>query len=282
MLRAAALPRAGSLPRPPRVLLWIAAVAALVAVGFLWFRDSSFVRVEKVTVTGLSGPEAPRLRALLTSAARDMSTLHVREQQLRTVVEPYPIVKGISITPDFPHGLRIAVRQNQPVAAVVVDGQPTPVAANGVVLRGATKAALPEVPVDVAPGGDRVTDRRALASIAILGAAPMALLERVEGAAWTDDGGVTLTMANGPQLRFGGADRPAAKWAAAAAVLADADSAGATYLDLRYPERPAAGGLEDPATQRDPAAADAADVPVTTTPGATVAPATSQSTGSTP
>jgi cell division protein FtsQ len=282
MLRAAALPRAGSLPRPPRVLLWIAAVAALLAVGFLWFRDSSFVRVEKVTVTGLSGPEAPRLRALLTDTARDMSTLHVREQQLRTVVEPYPIVKGITITPDFPHGLRIAVRQNQPVAAVVVDGQPTPVAADGVLLRGATKAALPEVPVDVAPGGDRVTDRRALAAIAILGAAPAALLERVEGAAWTDDGGVTLTMANGPQLRFGGPDRPAAKWAAAAAVLADADSAGATYLDLRYPERPAAGGLEDPATQRDPAAADVADVPATTTPGAAAASATSPSTGGTP
>jgi len=29
-------------------------------------------------------------------------------------------------------------------------------------------------------------------------------------------------------------------------VLADHGSAGATYIDLRLPERPAAGGLEDP------------------------------------
>jgi cell division protein FtsQ len=282
MLRAAAFPRAGSLPRPPRVLLWIADAAALAAVGYLWFRDSSFVRVEKVTVTGLTGPEAPRLSALLTDAARDMSTLHVREDQLRTVVGPYPIVKSISVSPDFPHGLRIAIRQNEPVAAVVVDGQPTPVAANGALLRGATKEALPAVPMDVPPGGDRVTDRRALAAIAILGAAPHALLERVESAAWTDDGGVTLTLAHGPELRFGGADRPQAKWAAAAAVLADADSAGATYLDLRYPERTAAGGLEDPATQRDPAAADAADIPATTTPGVTVTPAAPTGTATTP
>src|SRR3954449_6073451 len=144
MLRAAALPRAGSLPRPPRVLLWIAAVAALVAGGFLWFRDSSLVRVQRVTVTGLTGPEAPRLRALLTDTARDMSTLHVREQQLRTVVEPYPIVKGISVTPDFPHGLRIAVRQNEPVAAVVVDAQPTRVVAIETPDRGAMEAERPE------------------------------------------------------------------------------------------------------------------------------------------
>src|SRR3954451_16212070 len=107
MLRAVPLPRAGSLPRPPRVLLWIAVVAAVTAVGFLWFRDSSFVRVQHVTVTGLSGPEASRVRALLTDAARDMSTLHVREDQLRTVVEPYPVVKNLSVTTDFPHVLTI-------------------------------------------------------------------------------------------------------------------------------------------------------------------------------
>jgi cell division protein FtsQ len=279
MLRAAALPRARSLRRPPRVLLWIAAAAALAAVGFLWLRDSSFVRVERVTVTGLTGPDAPRVRALLTDAARDMSTLHVREGVLRTVVAPYPIVKDIAVSTDFPHGLRITIRENEPVASVVLDGKPTPVAADGVLLVGATKDALPEVPLDVAPAGDRVADRRALAAIAILGAAPPALRERVEAAHWTEDGGVTLAMANGPELRFGGADRPRAKWAAAAAVLADADSAGATYLDLRYPERPAAGGLEDPATQRDPAAADSAEVPSTTTPGTTPAPA---ATGTTP
>ncbi len=48
--------------------------------------------------------------------------------------------------------------------------------------------------------------------------------------------------------------RPAAaaapvKAAAAAAVLADEDSRGATYVDLRLPERPAAGEL--PATRED-------------------------------
>ncbi|MCW2983306.1 MAG: FtsQ-type protein, partial [Conexibacter sp.] len=100
---------------------------------------------------------------------------------------------------------------------------------------------------------------------------PPALRDRVLRASSTRQGGLTLVLSSGPDLRFGGADRLAAKWAAAAAVLADSESRGATYLDLRYPERPAAGGLEDPALQRDPEAADVADPGQTTTPAAPTA-----------
>jgi hypothetical protein len=42
------------------------------------------------------------------------------------------------------------------------------------------------------------------------------------------------------------------KWAAAVAVLAERSSAGATYIDVRMPERPVAGGLglqQDPQVQ---------------------------------
>lgn len=118
------------------------------------------------------------------------------------------------------------------------------------------------------PGGDHVVDKAARRAIAALAAAPVALRERVQRATTTRDGGLTLQLRDGPDLRFGSADRLAAKWAAATAVLADDASAGATYLDLRYPERPAAGGLEDPATQRDPAAVNSAD-PVQPAPSVT-------------
>jgi cell division protein FtsQ len=52
---------------------------------------------------------------------------------------------------------------------------------------------------------------------------------------------------------FGTRERVAAKWAAAARVLAEQTAAGATYLDLRIPGRVAAGGL-GPVPQEDPAA----------------------------
>jgi cell division protein FtsQ len=239
--------------------VWALALVALIVAALLWLRDSPLVSVQRVTVTGLSGPEAVRVTTLLQDAAHDMTTLHVRGDQLRAVVEPYPVVKDLQVKTDFPHGMTITVIENTPVAAVMADGAKTPVSGDGRLLRGAGERALPIVPLRVPPGGDHVVDATAKRAIAALAAAPTALRDRVERAGTTREGGLTLQLRNGPALRFGGADRLAAKWAAAAAVLADNGSAGATYLDLRYPERPAAGGLEDPATQRDPESVNAAD-----------------------
>jgi cell division protein FtsQ len=265
MHRAAAIPRVRSLPRLPRWAVWALAFAVLLIAGLLWLRDSSLVAVQKVTVVGLSGPETARVTRQLETAARDMTTLHVRGDQLRSVVEPYPVVKDIKVSTDFPHGMRITIVENTPVAVVTVDGAKTPVAADGKLLRGADQRDLPVVPLRSAPGGDRVADRTARAAIAALAAAPTALRARAVRAYTTKADGLKITLSNGPELRFGGADRLAAKWAAAAAVLASEESRGATYLDLRYPERPGAGGLEDPSLQLAPEAADAADPTATTT-----------------
>jgi cell division protein FtsQ len=271
MHRAAALPRVRAVPRLPRAAVWALAVIALLLAAGLWLRDSPLVAVQQVTVTGLSGPESARVTAQLESAARDMTTLHVRVDQLRSVVAPFPVVKSVSASAEFPHTLRITVTENTPVAAVLVDGTRLPVGGDGLLLRGADQRTLPAVPMSVTPGGDHVVDKTALRAIAALAAAPPALRRRVTRAITTRQGGLTLDLSNGPELRFGGADRLAAKWAAAAAVLADTSSAGAAYLDLRYPERPAAGGLEDPATQRDPQVANAATLPSSATPGTTSA-----------
>jgi hypothetical protein len=48
-------------------------------------------------------------------------------------------------------------------------------------------------------------------------------------------------MRNGLLVYFGDAARPHAKWLSLARVLADSTSAGAVYIDVRVPERPAAG-----------------------------------------
>lgn len=259
------MPRVRSVPRVPRFAVWALAVIALLIAGGMWLRDSSLVAVQRVTVVGLSGPETDRVTAQLTAAAKDMTTLHVRGDQLRSVVAPYPVVKDLRVSADFPHGLKITVVENTPVAVVQAEGVKMPVAADGRLLRGAEQRSLPVVPLSVPPGGERVVDRVARQAIAALGAAPAALRNRVLRASSTRHGGLTLVLQDGPDLRFGGADRLAAKWAAAAAVLADENSRGATYLDLRYPERPAAGGLEDPALQRDPESVNAADPVQTTT-----------------
>ena len=51
-----------------------------------------------------------------------------------------------------------------------------------------------------------------------------------------------MTLRGGIPVRFGSGSEAAEKWAAAAAVLADPKLDALTYVDVRVPERPAAGG----------------------------------------
>ena len=53
--------------------------------------------------------------------------------------------------------------------------------------------------------------------------------------------GLTLVLRPNLLAYFGDDSRPHAKWLSLARVLADPSSAGASYIDVRLPERPAAG-----------------------------------------
>jgi cell division protein FtsQ len=67
---------------------------------------------------------------------------------------------------------------------------------------------------------------------------------------FTGPKGLTLAMRNGLLAYFGDGSLPHAKWLSLARVLSDQSSAGASYVDVRVPERPAAGfpaGVSAPA-----------------------------------
>jgi cell division protein FtsQ len=241
-----------ALRRPrPRTLLAAGAALVLLLAGWFWLRDSSLVAVRTVEVTGIDGPQGARVRTALEEAARSMTTLHVRQDALDTAAAPFSIVKRIEASTDFPHTMRIHVVTNVAVGAIVVDGRRIAVTSDGTVLHDVSAPAqLPEIPLRAAPAGTRLTEPDAVAAVAALGAAPSALRGRVEGVQTTADRGLTLQLAHGPLLVFGSSERLAAKWAAAAAVLADPDAAGASAIDVSAPERPAVSGLSDgaPAT----------------------------------
>jgi cell division protein FtsQ len=243
-------PAVRRLPRVPlRWLLALAALAILLGGGWLWLRDSSLVQVRDVEVTGSSSSEEGRIRAALEDAALDMTTLHVREESLRTAVAPYTSVAGLRVETDFPHALTIEVREHRPVAALDTGDRRVPVSGGGVVLAGVrADRDLPSIELDSVP--PRVEDARTRAALAVAAAAPEALLARTERLEWTDQG-LGLELRDGPPLVFGSHDDAEAKWAAAARVLAEPSAAGATYIDLRVPGRVAAGGL-GPVPQETP------------------------------
>ena len=229
----------------------VVVLAGLLVGGWMWFRDSSFARVTQVNVIGATTSEQERVRAALESAAREMSTLHVKRNVLTDAVASYPSVAGLKVQSDFPHKLSIEVLEHRPVAALEIDGRRVPVSGGGVVLNGVHAADdLPSIQHGSTPPDGRVSDRRTRDALAIAAAAPQALLARSERLTWGDDG-LTLDLRDGPPLIFGTPDGAADKWAAAARVLAEPDVAGATYLDLRVVGRVAAGGL-GPVPQNTP------------------------------
>jgi cell division protein FtsQ len=283
------LPRAGgraldllASKRLRRNLLLVAAGLVVLAAGYqFWLRDSSLVAVEKVTITGLEASDSERVRLALTSAARSMTTLHVDHDALDRAVAGYPVVRDLEVTTDFPHGLAIHVVEHVPAAVAVGEGGRVAVAGDGTILQGVSAdKRLPTVEVEGAMGVERLRDATALASAAIAGAAPEALRNRLAEVGEDGQLGQVAQLRDGPEVIFGDATRLEAKWAAASRVLADLEASGASYVDVRIPGRPAAGGLPaetvvpvapagttttvPPATGTDPAAAAAAAGPTTT------------------
>ena len=228
-------------------LLTALVVLPLLAGGWMLLRKSSFTAVEQVKVSGLHGPQAHAIEAALKSAAGHMSTLDVHPAALRAAVASFPVVSAVRAIPHFPHGLQIEVTEQLPVAALTIAGTRTAVAADGVVLGPALlSSSLPALGesqgATSSQPGQRVHGESLLAELTVLGAASRRL-ERFAARVFTSPGGqgLTVAMRNGLLVYFGDAARPHAKWMSLARVLADSSAAGAVYIDVRVPERPAAG-----------------------------------------
>jgi cell division protein FtsQ len=223
---------------------------ALLAGGWVWLRHSPLVSVEHVRVSGLehmAGRDAGQIEAALEGATRGMSTLDVKTSTLRAAVASFPIVRSVRASGSFPHGLSIEVVEQPPVGAVEAGGVRTAVAADGVVLGSSyLSSSLPLVSVGRASAvslpaaGGTIQDGSVRQALVALGAAPAALGKLVERV-YTGPQGLTIVSQGGLLAYFGDDVRAHAKWLSLARVLADPSSVGAAYIDVRLPERPAAG-----------------------------------------
>ena len=251
---------------PRRALVAAAALLVTLTGAYLFVRDSDLVRVERVAVRGASGPDAPKVEATLRRVAADMTTLNADAGRLREAVARFPTVDDVAVDRDLPNDLTITVLERRAVGVVGVGGGQVPVTADGRLLRGATAPrdlpalALPRDPTN------RVDDPRGRRLLAVLAAAPDRLRRRARRA-YLGPRGLTVAMRDGPSIFFGRASDLRAKWQAAARVLADPTAEGARYIDVRVPERAAAGGLAplvapEPPEEDAPAPEPAPEPPV--------------------
>jgi cell division protein FtsQ len=236
----------------------LAAVFVIAAgwLAFSWFRDSSLVKIRHVQVSGLTTADAPAIRSELIETAKGMTTLHVRPEELEHAVSAYPIVQSISASADFPTTLRIRVHEYEPVALLSVPGgKGEPVAFDGTLLPRIAKATLPTVAVESPPTKNGFESPRVKRLVEVLAGVPRTLRPEV-ARAYLGREGIRVAMRDGPILEFGPPARIAAKWAAATRVLAARSSSGATTIDVRLPERPAASGFGSGAATADAAASN--------------------------
>jgi cell division protein FtsQ len=221
-----------------------AALVLLVLYGgyLLWFRNVSLFAIHDVTIEGATTNER-QIKSAVEQVAGDMTTLHIKDDELRDAVARFPTVASVGASTSFPHGLTVKITERLPVAFVRVHGQETAVSADGYLLAGADfdAKALPRIE-GAAAHGARLDDDAA-AQAAILGATPAPLRNHITSSTWDDDsGGVVVDLNNGPEVRFGDGSRAADKWEAAVAVLSGEERGSPSYLDVSVPDRPVSGG----------------------------------------
>ena len=245
--RTIALPLLRPVTRGPllRRALVVGAVLAVLFAGYrFWLRDSALVAVRNVEVVGIGAhsKQDRELRAALTDAAKEMTTLHVQPQLLEQAASQYPLVRSVSASAGFPSSMTVHVVERIPAGVVGTGSAAVAVADDGTILRGLPVADLhlPQLPLDAPPKGDRLRGTM-LQQAQVLGAAPGALRHYLASSRY-DSQGVVVELSGGIELRFGSAAQAGRKWHAAAAVLADPSLTALDYVDLSAPARPAVGG----------------------------------------
>jgi cell division protein FtsQ len=244
-----------------RTKLTILVLVPLVVIGgWLLLRDSAFFSVDHVAISGLGSDAQPIVSEDLLAAAHHETTTDFSTAALRAAVAPYTVIAGIRAETHFPHGLTIEVTERHPVAHLQVGKRWFLLDSSGLIITGAIGAGLPVLHSDQLPSATRSHDSFVLLALRVISDAPAPLRDRVV-AVTIADGALTIYLHRGPKLIFGNGALPHAKWDAAAAVMADPTSRGASYIDVQVPSRPAAQ-VGDPATiSASPSNGSGADAP---------------------
>lgn len=224
------------------LLLGTAAAAALL----YWLATGPLLAVQDVSLRGYDRDDRGELVADLTAAAGKGTILAPAVAEMRAAAATHPWVESIAVARTWPRGLKVEVRQAEPVAVAAVGDRSVLVAASGRVLAeregspGVGWLRLADEPPP--PGGTLPGPQRA--AVTFIAAAPPEVGSRVRALTAGRDGVLAGRLDGGPDLRLGPPERLEAKATALALVLESLSAAelrDAGYIDLTFPERPALG-----------------------------------------
>lgn len=231
----------------------LVAVLVLAAIYLFWFRDSSFVAIENLEVTGVNPKteEGKQIDQAVRTAMGEMTTLHLRPDLLAEELARFPRVFDTKINASFPDSASVSVRIREDGSLFGSGSQALLIATDGTVLGSAAgqEGELPLIGNDAlstdsgdSPISDLSTGTEltgpALSQALVLGAAPARLRPYLIESEMVA-GGVELALTNDLTLFFGQPTNLDQKWRAAASVIADPSFELNSYVDLSFPRRPA-------------------------------------------
>jgi cell division protein FtsQ len=231
-----------------RTLVGVGVVVGVLSLGYLAARSTSIFALQSVAVSGARGAAEADVRAALRPLDGE-SLVTVDTDTVERQLSALPSVRAAQVDRAFPHGLRVVVIPERPVAVLRSGRAAWVLAGSGRVIRNTdsnTNRRLPRIWLAAGavfePGATLAlpTASRALRAIASL---PARFPVQVRTARATGDS-IVLALSIGMEVRLGSADDLDAKLAAAAAVLRGlsvSERAEFDYLDVSLPERPVAG-----------------------------------------
>ncbi|PWW24686.1 cell division protein FtsQ [Geodermatophilus normandii] len=216
----------------------VRAVVAVAVVALAWWAvwASPLLAVHQVRVDGATTLTAEQVRSA-AGIPGGTPLLRVDVEAAAARVARLPQVADVAVTRGWPRSVVVTVVERRPVAVVEQAGTRSLVDASGVLFDTVTGEA-PEgvVPLDVAaPGPDDPATRSALGALVSL---PSDVRAQVTGARATTGEDVTLTLADGTTVVWGGADDADDKAAVLVALLAQVASGAldpAAAIDVSAP-----------------------------------------------
>jgi cell division protein FtsQ len=212
---------------------------------YLFARESSVFAVRSIEVSGAPPALADEVRSALAELT-GQNLLKVDAGDVHRQLGTVPTVAAASYDRDFPHTLRVFVRAEQPLAVVRIGADGWLVSTTGRVIRDLPRPGLSSLPRIWLPRSTSISEEaaladdqgaRAVAALAELRAMPVGSRVRdvVNG-----EGGLTLNLASGMEVRLGDASKLRLKLAVARRILPLLQPPG--YLDVSVPARVVATG----------------------------------------
>ena len=133
-----------------------AVAVILLAVYLVFLRNSSLFAVDQVEVSGVTASRGADHRSSCPGLRGRDHASHVREDDLRKAVgRAFHRRRPPAPAPTFPTASRSRSRERPPVAVAKIDGEPTPVSADGFVLTGIDfdPKELPSLDADLSEDG---------------------------------------------------------------------------------------------------------------------------------